>query len=298
MSLEHPQITNGNVSNGNVYPSEIKDASANHLYISMSELVAETVFYHPSLVSEQNGRLSEQDQQAFDAIVGSQDPSEHFVSTLVTNIAEQFKLQPYESVKLCLSDADSYEYGALIGGSLAEEKETNPFMGARGVSRYSSEKYSSAFALECEVIKSLRQQGIDIEIIVPFVRALSDAATIIDRLAENGLPRGLNGLKVSYSCDVPSAALLSERLLQYFDGVVINVDHLTQFTLGVDRFNEQLTHLFKPENEAVTTLIDTAVKCAHIAKKSAAVVYDSANDNAKFEHYLTEHCHADIIYRF
>ncbi|MCE0492568.1 putative PEP-binding protein [Vibrio salinus] len=298
MSLEHPQVANKRVSNGNVYPSEIKDTSASHMYISMSELVAEKVFYHPSLAKEQEGCLSEKDQQALNDIVGSESTSEHFVAVLVASITEEFKSQSYESVKICLSDADSYEYGALIGGPHEEEHEVNPFMGVRGVSRFASEKYTLAFALECEVIKSLRQQGIDVEIVVPFVRALSDAATIIDRLAENGLPRGLNGLKVFYSCDVPSSALLSEKLLQYFDGVVINVDHLTQFTLGVDRFNEQLAHLFKPDNEAVTSLIDTAIKCAHIAKKSAAVVYDASNENVKFEHYVSEHCHADVNYRF
>ncbi|RQW63547.1 putative PEP-binding protein [Vibrio viridaestus] len=298
MSLEHPQVANGTVSYGNVFPSDIQQDSAIHLYISLAELVAESVFYHPSLANEDEGSLSEQEQQALKAIVGSASISEHFVSTLVTSITAKFKSQSYQSIKLCLSDADSFAYSALIGGSVAEEKETNPFMGVRGVSRYASEKYATAFSLECDIVKALRTQGIDVEIVVPFVRALSDAATIIDRLAENGLPRGLNGLKVSYSCDVPSAALLSERLLQYFDGIVINVDHLTQFTLGVDRFNEQLEHLFKPENEAVISLIDTAVKCAHIAKKDASIIYDNSATNDKFEFYLTEHCHADTIYRY
>ncbi|MFA0521359.1 phosphoenolpyruvate synthase, partial [Vibrio sp. 10N.222.55.E8] len=75
-----------------------------------------------------------------------------------------------------------------------------------------------------------------------------------DLLAEQGLPRGLNGLKVLFSCDVPSAVLLSERLLHYFDGVVVNVDSLASFTLGIDKHNEVQRHAFDPQNEAVIIL--------------------------------------------
>jgi len=298
MGFENTHTTmSGSVSYGQVYPSKGKSVSvdATHLYVSLSKLIAETVCYHPSLMNKHDQNLSEQERQTLDAIVDDGEPSEHFISMLVSTIESQLKTQNYESVKLCLSDMDSYGYSALIGGFL-EQEETNPFMGVRGVSRFSSEKYASDFALECEVVKSLQRHGFHVAIVVPFVRTLSDAATVIDRLAENGLPRGLNGLTVFYSCDVPSAILLSERLLQYFDGVTINVEHLTQFTLGIDRSNEQLAHLFKPDNEAVTMLIDHTVKSAHIAKKSASIVYDVLNDNSKFDHYLKEHCHADIVY--
>jgi len=145
------------------------------------------------------------------------------------------------------------------------------------------------------VIKALQEQRVHVEIVVPFVRALSDAAKIIDLLAEQGLPRGLNGLKVLYTVDVPSAALLSERLLHYFDGLVINLENLTQFTLGVDRLSEELEHLFDPQSEAVIDLIDMAVKAANHSNKPALVVSSGLASYNKIQEYVLEHTYIQVV---
>ena len=171
---------------GDVLPSSQVSSieNATHLFVSLSDLVQESIFYHPEIGLHLD-TLSEADKSSLQALLGEQSADEHFVSTLVSRI-ESSILPHHKQVRVCLSDADSYAYKALIGGSI-EKQEVNPVIGVRGVSRFASAEYTHSFELECKVIKQLRDKGIDIEIVVPFVRALSDAAMVIDgcsRVAE------------------------------------------------------------------------------------------------------------------
>jgi pyruvate,water dikinase len=279
-STLHPELVLGAV-----LPSYNDNNNSNHLYVSLSELVMDRVFYHPSIESHLDA-LSDIEKTSLNAILGDKKVDEHFVSTLV--IAIQAAVQPnHTSVRIALSSADSYGFRSLLGGN-CEAEEINPALGIRGVARYATPEYSKAFALECQVIKTLREQGINVEVVVPYVRALSDAAKIIDLLAEQGLPRGLNGLKVLFSCDVPSAVLLSERLLHYFDGVVVNVDSLASFTLGIDKDNEAQKHAFDPQNEAVITLISSIVKATQHAKKPVLIVTKDLVDYPRLQGYIAD----------
>ncbi|MGF1802444.1 phosphoenolpyruvate synthase [Vibrio gigantis] len=279
-STLHPELVLGDV-----LPSYNDNNNSNHLYVSLSELVMDRVFYHPSVESHLD-TLTDIEKTSLNAILGNKTVDEHFVSTLV--IAIQAAVQPnHASVRIALSSADSYGFRSLLGGN-CETEEVNPALGVRGVARYATPEYSKAFALECQVIKTLREQGINVEVVVPYVRALSDAAKIIDLLAEQGLPRGLNGLKVLFSCDVPSAVLLSERLLHYFDGVVVNVDSLASFTLGVDKQNEAQLHAFDPQNEAVITLLDMIVKATLHAKKPVLLVTQGLVDYPRLQGYIAD----------
>ncbi|MEZ9246809.1 putative PEP-binding protein [Vibrio lentus] len=279
-STLHPELVLGDV-----LPSYNDNNNSNHLYVSLSELVMDRVFYHPSIESHLD-TLSDIEKTSLDAILGDKSVDEHFVSTLV--VAIQAAVQPnHNAVRVALSSADSYGFRSLLGGN-CEVEEINPALGVRGVARYATPEYSKAFALECQVIKTLREQGINVEIVVPYVRALSDAAKIIDLLAEQGLPRGLNGLKVLFSCDVPSAVLLSERLLHYFDGTAVNVDSLTQFALGVDKQNEAQQHAFDPQNEAVITLISSIVKATQHAKKPVLIVTQGLVDYPRLQGYIAD----------
>ncbi|MFA0427494.1 putative PEP-binding protein [Vibrio sp. 10N.222.51.C5] len=279
-STLHPELVLGDV-----LPSYNDNNNSNHLYVSLSELVMDRVFYHPSIESHLD-TLTDIEKTSLEAILGDKTVDEHFVSSLV--IAIQAAVQPnHTSVRIALSSADSYGFRSLLGGN-CEAEEINPALGVRGVARYATPEYSKAFALECQVIKALREQGINVEVVVPYVRALSDAAKIIDLLAEQGLPRGLNGLKVLFSCDVPSAVLLSERLLHYFDGVVVNVDSLASFTLGVDKHNEAQQHAFDPQNEAVITLLDMIVKATLNAKKPVLLVTQGLVDYPRLQGYIAD----------
>jgi pyruvate,water dikinase len=58
---------------------------------------------------------------------------------------------------------------------------------------------------------------------------------VVDLLAEHGLVRGENELKLIMMCEIPSNALLAEQFLEHFDGFSIGSNDLTQLTLGLDR---------------------------------------------------------------
>ena len=251
----------------NVLPAYSEQKESDQLYVSLADLVMEKIFFHPAI---DEASLSDADKARLDTILNGQTVRDYFVSTLCNAIKEAVT-DKHETVRICLSSMDSYSFKALLGGE-CEAQEVNPAMGIRGVSRFASDSYSSSFALECEVVKQLRSEGLNIELVIPFVRALSDAATIIDRLAEQGLPRGLNGLRVLFSCDVPSSILIADKLLHYFDGVVINIENLTQFTLGIDKENEALRYSFDLQSDSVITLMTQMIKMSKKAKKPYLVV--------------------------
>ena len=120
-------------------------------------------------------------------------PKQYFVKRLaegVSTIAAAFDPKP---VIVRLSDFKSNEYSNLLGGSMYEPREENPMIGFRGASRYISNSFRPCFDMECEAIKYVREEmGLkNLEIMVPFVRTVNEAAEAIKLLKANGLERGL-----------------------------------------------------------------------------------------------------------
>ncbi|MEH0690349.1 phosphoenolpyruvate synthase [Vibrio cholerae] len=292
MSLSGSSSLHPALSSGDALPKVDGQQGGQHLFVSLSELILEHIFYHPSFESATTP-LDPLQRSSIDAMLGEQDLKTHFVSTLVSIISDAIAPE-HKAVRVSLSNADSHTMRSLLGGDV-EPEVVNPALGMRGVSRYAQPEFSASFALECDVIKALRAQGHQVEIVVPFVRALSDAAKIIDLLAEQGLPRGLDGLKVLYTVDVPSSALMAERLLHYFDGVVINLENLTQYTLGIDRLDETLHYLFEPQSEAVLQLIDLTTKAAESVNKPVILTSSGVLNYAKIQEYLVEREHVELV---
>ncbi|MEY2654806.1 MAG: hypothetical protein RLZZ524_1834, partial [Pseudomonadota bacterium] len=168
---------------------------------------------------------------------GHASPRAFYVDKLtegIATIAAAFWPKP---VIVRLSDFKSNEYKKLIGGSRYEPEEENPMLGFRGASRYVSQEFGEAFAMECAALKRVRNDmGLsNVEIMVPFVRTLKQAERVVGMLADHGLKRGQDGLRVIMMCEVPSNAILAEQFLEHFDGMSIGSNDLTQLTLGLDR---------------------------------------------------------------
>lgn len=286
MSVEMSIELNPALIVGEALPAVDGFSSVSHLYVSMSDLIMEYVFYHPEFQSVSQN-LEEVELQAIQAILGEVSVEEHFVSTLTHQVSNAVKPE-HQTVRVSFSNADSYAFSSLLGGSV-ETAEVNPALGVRGVSRFASKAFGATFALECKVVKALQALDVHVEVVVPFVRTLSDAAKVIDLLAEQGLPRGLNGFKVHYTVDVPSSALLAERLLHYFDGAVINLENLAQFTLGIDRFSDQLEYLYDPENDAVVELINTVLNAASAVNKPVLLTSSNLPAYSKIQETIAEH---------
>jgi len=141
-------------------------------------------------------------------------------------------------------------------------------LGFRGASRYISEDFGEAFAMECEALKRVRiDMGLtNVEIMVPFVRTLKQAERVTNMLADHGLVRGAkggaDGLRVIMMCEVPSNAILAEQFLEFFDGMSIGSNDLTQLTLGLDRDSglELLAQDFDERDPAVKRLLSMAIQ--------------------------------------
>ncbi|HRK38006.1 MAG TPA: phosphoenolpyruvate synthase [Burkholderiaceae bacterium] len=205
----------------------------------------------------------------------------------VATIAAAFWPRP---VIVRLSDFKSNEYRKLMGGSRYEPDEENPMLGFRGAARYISEDFAEAFAMECEALKRVREDmGLtNVQVMVPFVRTLKQAERVTQMLADKGLKRGENELKLIMMCEIPSNAILAEQYLQFFDGFSIGSNDLTQLTLGLDRDSglELLAHDFDERDPAVTALISMAIKACRGQGKYIGICGQGPSDHPDFAQWL------------
>ena len=207
----------------------------------------------------------------------------------VATIAAAFWPKP---VIVRLSDFKSNEYRKLIGGSRYEPEEENPMLGFRGAARYVSADFGEAFAMECEALKRVRHDmGLsNVQVMVPFVRTLSQAKKVTELLAAHGLKRGENALKIIMMCEIPSNAILANEFLQYFDGFSIGSNDLTQLTLGLDRDSglELLAADFDERDPAVTALISQAISACKAQGKYVGICGQGPSDHPDFADWLAK----------
>ncbi len=205
----------------------------------------------------------------------------------VATIAAAFWPKP---VIVRLSDFKSNEYRKLIGGSRYEPEEENPMLGFRGAARYISQSFGEAFAMECEALKRVRgEMGLtNVQIMVPFVRTLAQAERVTRLLADHGLQRGEDGLKLIMMCEVPSNAVLAEEFLEFFDGFSVGSNDLTQLTLGLDRDSglELLAQDFDERDPAVQKLLKGVIATCRAQGKYVGICGQGPSDHPDFAQWL------------
>ncbi len=223
-------------------------------------------------------------------MAGYASPVEFYIAKLTEGIATLAAAFSPERVIVRMSDFKSNEYANLVGGRQYEPHEENPMIGFRGASRYISEDFRDCFALECEALKRVRNDMgfTNVEIMIPFVRTLSEAAAVIDLLAAHGLKRGENGLKVIMMCELPSNCLLADEFLEYFDGFSIGSNDLTQLTLGLDRDSGLIAHLFDERNPAIKKLLSMAISTAKAKGKYVGICGQGPSDHEDFAAWLMD----------
>lgn len=223
---------------------------------------------------------------------GYASPRAFFVEKLADGIATIGCAFYPKSVIVRLSDFKSNEYRKLVGGSRYEPEEENPMLGFRGASRYISADFAECFKMECEALKKVRDEmGLtNVEIMVPFVRTVKQAERVIALLAEHGLVRGQNGLKVVMMCEVPSNAILAEQFLEHFDGFSIGSNDMTQLTLGLDRDSgmELLAADFDERDEAVKFMLTRAIQACLKAGKYVGICGQGPSDHLDFAKWLVD----------
>jgi pyruvate,water dikinase len=245
---------------------------------------------HPKALLE----LEKQDPETQDLIAeqmaGYADPVSFYIDKLsegISTIGAAFAPNP---VIVRLSDFKSNEYANLIGGERYEPAEENPMLGFRGAARYVDEGFKPCFELECRAIKYVREEmGLtNVQVMVPFIRTLDEAEKVVSLLADNGLKRGENDLKIIMMCELPCNAILADEFLEHFDGMSIGSNDMTQLTLGLDRDSGKIAPLFDERDPAVKKMLKLAISACRAQGKYIGICGQGPSDHPDLAQWLLE----------
>jgi pyruvate,water dikinase len=252
-------------------------------------LISNTIGIHPRALLEYDSledinlkKLIDEKTRAYNS------PVEYYIERLkegIATIAAAFYPKP---VIVRLSDFKSNEYANLAGGKYYEPHEENPMLGFRGAARYVSPDFAECFALECQAIRRVREDmGFhNVEVMIPFIRTVSEAKQVIAILKQHGLEREKAGLRIIMMCELPSNALLANEFLEYFDGFSIGSNDLTQLTLGLDRDSGLVAAQFDERNDAVKALLHMAIVACKKAGKYVGICGQGPSDHQDFARWL------------
>ena len=245
---------------------------------------------HPKALLEFDKQSEDLKQVIRTQIAGYKDPVSFYIDKLaegISTLAAAFHPKP---VIVRMSDFKSNEYANLIGGNQYEPHEENPMIGFRGASRYIADSFRDCFKMEVEALKRVRNDmGLtNVWVMVPFVRTVEEGKQVIDLLAENGLKRGENDLKIIMMCELPSNAVLADQFLEHFDGFSIGSNDLTQLTLGLDRDSGLIAHLFDERNEAVKVMLEMAIQACRRAGKYVGICGQGPSDHPDLARWLMD----------
>lgn len=245
---------------------------------------------HPKALLEYD-QLDTATRNAVDGqMAGYDDPVQFFVDKLaegVSTIAAAFAPKP---VIVRMSDFKSNEYANLIGGHQYEPVEENPMLGFRGAGRYVADSFRPCFELECAAIRKVRNEMglVNVQVMIPFVRTVKQAKQVIDLMAANGLQRGKDDLKIIMMSELPTNALLADQYLEYFDGMSIGSNDMTQLTLGLDRDSGLIADLFDERDDAVKALLAMTISACKAQGKYVGICGQGPSDHPDLALWLLE----------
>jgi len=245
---------------------------------------------HPKALLEFERLDADLKEQIRAQMAGYSDPVGFYVEKLAEGVGQIAAAFAPEPVIVRLSDFKSNEYANLIGGTRYEPHEENPMLGFRGASRYIDESFRPCFELECRAIRRVREtMGLtNVKVMVPFVRTLAEARAVTELLAANGLERGKSDLSVIMMCELPTNALLAEKYLQYFDGMSIGSNDMTQLTLGLDRDSAIVARDFDERDEAVRELLAMSIAACRKLHKYVGICGQGPSDHPDLARWLVD----------
>jgi pyruvate,water dikinase len=245
---------------------------------------------HPRALLEFDRLDGELQDQIRTQMAGYAEPVGFYVDKLAEGISQIAAAFAPEPVIVRLSDFKSNEYANLIGGSRYEPDEENPMLGFRGAARYVDETFRPCFELECRALKKVREtMGLtNVQVMVPFVRTVKEAKQVTELLAQNGLKSGVNDLKIIMMCELPTNALLADEYLNYFDGMSIGSNDMTQLTLGLDRDSSIVAKDFDERDPAVKILLAMAISACKRRKKYVGICGQGPSDHPELARWLLE----------
>ena len=172
----------------------------------------------------------------------------------VKTVADAFFPRP---VWVRTLDAPTDEFRAMEGGE-GEPHEHNPMLGWRGIRRDLTE--TDHFRLEMRAFKKLHEMGLtNVGIMLPMVQHVREFQKAKAIMVEEGLD--LEKIDVGIMVETPGAALTIEDFIaDGIDFISFGTNDLTQYTLAVDRNNENVAGLYSELHPAVLKLIEFVVE--------------------------------------
>ncbi|RBP31067.1 phosphoenolpyruvate synthase [Marinobacter pelagius] len=263
----------------------------------MEFLVRNLIGVHPMALLYPERMTDREERKRISELTSDwQDPGTYFTETLAQGIAQLAASQYPKPVTIRTSDFKTNEQVKLIGGRDFEPLEANPMLGWRGASRYYSAEFREAFALECQAIRTARDDiGMDnLRIMIPFCRTPEEADKVLEELSANGLVRGKRGLAVYMTAEVPANIELADEFSERFDGFSIGTNDLTQLTFGVDRDSERLSELFNDHHEAIKRMIARLIDTSHRHGRAIGLCGQAPSDHPEFAAFLVN-CGIDFL---
>ncbi len=218
------------------------------------------------------------------------DKRRYFIERLAEGVATIAAAFHPHDVIVRMSDFKTNEYASLLGGAQFEPAEENPMIGFRGASRYYNERYREGFRLECQAMKRVREEmGLtNVKLMIPFCRTVGEAKRVTELMAEFGLKRGENDLKLYMMTEIPSNVVRAKDFARYFDGFSIGSNDLTQLTLGIDRDSAIISDLFSESDAAVTDMIASVIASAHSTGTRIGLCGQAPSDDPAFAKFLVQ----------
>jgi pyruvate,water dikinase len=245
---------------------------------------------HPQALLEYD-QLDEETRGAIDdQMAGYPNPVDFFIDKLAEGVATIAAAFAPEPVIVRLSDFKSNEYAHLIGGEKYEPDEENPMIGFRGASRYVADSFRPCFELECRALLRVRNDmGLrNVQIMIPFVRTVRQARDVLDLMATYGLARGKDDLKIIMMSELPTNALLADQYLDYFDGMSIGSNDMTQLTLGLDRDSALVADTFDERDDAVKALLAMTIAACKKRGKYVGICGQGPSDHPDLARWLLD----------
>ena len=171
--------------------------------------------------------------------------------------------------------------GDKVCGALTERAEANPFLGLRSIRYLLKER--QVFRRQLRAILRASTCG-DVQIMYPMicdVEELKEANALLEQckaeLDAEGVPFKA-ALRAGAMIEIPSAALTAHILARHADFLCLGTNDLVQYTLAVDRVNENVATLYQPTHPSVLTLIRHTVKAGKRYKRPVSVCGEMAAD--------------------
>ena len=167
-------------------------------------------------------------------------------------------------------------------------KEENPALGYRAIRICL--KQPEIFKAQLRVLFRAAVYG-NLSVMYPMITSTEEVEKIYAIVAE--VEEELKKQEVQYKIpeqgimiETPAAVMISDRLAEMVDFFSIGTNDLTQYTLAIDRQNEQLDDFYNPHHEAVLRMIRMVVENAHKCGKWAGICGELGADLTLTEQFV------------